>query len=102
MVLQVLANLLLPAAANASDISTRERVSCLAARVAGCMLSAGGDPAVARGAVTAVCSHVLELWQPKASEQAAAKLSPRTLGRDGKYSSLNLIYRLQQEVQSHG
>lgn len=100
--LQVLAKLLLPAAANAVDIATLERVSCLAARVAGCMLSAGGDPDVARGAVTAVCSHVLQLWQPKAAEQAPAKLSPRSLGRLGKYSSLDLIYRLQQEVQSQG
>eukprot|EP00884_Botryococcus_braunii_P006126 jgi/Botrbrau1/15514/Bobra.0225s0005.2 len=99
---EVLAKLLLPAIGNVNDISCKDKVSALAARVAGCMLSAGDDVPMVHKAVTLVCSHILQLWQIKASEQVPASDLPQKLGRRVKHSSLDLIHKLQQAIQSNG
>lgn len=98
----MLAKLLLPAIAEVKDVSYKDKVSIMAARVAGCMLSAGDDVPMVHKAVTLVCSHILQLWQIKASEQVPTKDLPQKLGRQVKHSSLDLIHKLQQAIQSLG
>jgi hypothetical protein len=78
----------------------RERASCVAARVASCMLRSGEDAAVVRAAVNVVCSHLLHVWQAnrEPSPQTPNVAQDENLNRQAAPNALVLIRRLQREV----
>lgn len=81
----------------------RERASSMAARVASCMLRSGDDPPVVRAAVTAVCSHLLRVWQASGepSPQTPSVAQDESLTRQAAPPALVLIRRLQREVEGN-